>query len=44
LGREEVPGEDHAQVGIGVVVPVVVDVEALVIEVANVHAVVTGGL
>lgn len=44
VDREEIPGADRTEVVVGIVVPVVVDVEAVLVEVAHVHAVVIGGL
>ena len=39
-----VPGEDDSEVVVGIVVPVVVDVEAVPVEVAHVDVVAVGGL
>jgi len=44
LDRKEVPGADHSKVVVGIVVPVVVDVETVVIEVADTDEVVIEGL
>lgn len=44
LGREEIPDADHAEVVVDIVVPVVVDVEAIVVEVADTDEVAIGGL
>ena len=38
-GEKRLPGDRQTQVGVPVVVPVVVDVEAIGIEIADVHAV-----
>lgn len=42
--REEIPDADHAEVVVDIVVPVVVDVEAVVVEVADTDEVVISGL
>ncbi|EKD56771.1 MAG: hypothetical protein ACD_58C00095G0004 [uncultured bacterium] len=42
--EKEVPGEDDTNIGVAIVVTVVVDVEPVLVKVADVDMVVTGGL
>ncbi|MCX6811417.1 MAG: hypothetical protein NT039_01860 [Candidatus Berkelbacteria bacterium] len=42
--EKEVPREDNSEVVVGIVVPVVVDVEAVMVGVAHVDVVAIGGL